>query len=313
MINLLINENLKIYLRTRTWILWLLLAVAVGLVAWTTHSGQPHPGAWRAQVETTIQGAQLTLAHTRHLPRAVVQQLREQLLTYRYDLRHNLDPFRTNAWKFGSTSENLTVLAMAFILVIAGDIVASEYASGTIKMLLTQTATRTRILVAKYLTTLLFGLATTLALLVVSLLVGIIVFGAQGSGAPEVYVNAAGHVEQMGVVWYLLMTYGFFVVEMVVTATIAFMLSTIFRSSALSITVAILTFLVGSTLVTALSRFSWVKYILFANTNLTQYVVGGPSIHGMTLGFSIGILAAYFIVMLGLSWLIFVRRDVSYS
>ncbi len=313
MINLLINENLKIYLRSRTWILWALLVVAIGLVAWTTLSSQPHVGAWRPQLITNVQSLPTALTHTKGLPRASMQQLREQLLSDRYDLKHNLDPFRTDAWKFASTAANLDVLAMAFILVIAGDIVASEYATGTIKMLLTQTATRTRILVSKYLATLLFGLATTLVLVVFSIAIGAAVFGVQGAGAPTTYVNATGQVEQMGVIAYLLMTYGFFLVEMIVTATIAFMLSTIFRSSALSITVAILTFLVGSTLVEALSRFSWVKYILFANTNLTQYFVGGPRIAGMTLGFSIEMMIAYFIVMLGLSWWIFVKRDVSYS
>ena len=313
MINLITNETLKIYLRGRTWILWGLLLVAIGLVAWSTLSAQPHAGAWRPQLTSTITALQTTLAHSQHLPRTAAAQLREQLISDRYALRHNLNPFRTDAWKFATTAESLNVLAMALILVIAGDIVASEFTSGTIKMLLTQTETRTRILASKYIAALLFGLATTILLCLFSIVIGAVVFGVQGAAAPTLYVNPSGHVEQMGVFSYLLMTYGFFLVEMVVTATIAFMLSTIFRSSALAITVAILTFLVGSTLVQALSRYAWVKYVLFANTNLTQYVVGGPHIAGMTLGFSIVMLIVYFVAMAGLSWLIFGRRDVSYA
>jgi ABC-2 type transport system permease protein len=313
LINLIRNEHLKIYARSRTWILWAVLVIAIAAIAWITWSGQSHVTAWRPQLQTSIQGLVTILAHPKNLPSLTIHQLREQLLIDRYDLKHNLDPNRDDAWKFMTTAFNLDVLAMAFILVIAGDIVASEFASGTIKMLLTQTATRTKILVAKYGATLLFGLATTVVLFLFSLGIGVLVFGAAGHSAPTVYTNTAGQVSQMSVLSYLLMNYGFFLINMVVTATIAFMLSTIFRSSALSITVAILVFLVGNTLVKALSQYHWMKYVLFANTNLTQYVAGGPTIKGMTLGFSITMLVVYFVVMLGLSWWTFVKRDVSYG
>jgi ABC-2 type transport system permease protein len=128
------------------------------------------------------------------------------------------------------------------------------------------------------------------------------------------YANAANHVEQISTMDYLLIEYGLFLVQMVVTATIAFMLSTIFRSSALAIVIAILAYLVGSTLVQARSQFSWVKYILFTNTNLAQYVIGGrPDVKGMTMGFSITVMVVYFVIMMGLSWFVFTRRDVSYA
>ncbi|MBE3554796.1 MAG: ABC transporter permease, partial [Thermicanus sp.] len=67
----------------------------------------------------------------------------------------------------------------------------------------------------------------------------------------------------------------------------------------------------GSTIVAALSRYGWVKYILFANTDLRQYFDGTPLVEGMTLSFSITVLLAYFLIFNLLSWILFMKRDVA--
>lgn len=307
--NLIANENLKIYHRPRSWILIGLLLAATVAVAVVEASHQPPTAGWQAALAQQIAALKQALTQG-HLPHATAVQLREELRTDRYALRHHINPNIETPFKFVSTAFHLNALAMAFILVVAGDIVASEFSSGTIKMLLTQTATRTRIIAAKYLALLGFGLVVTASLLAFSIVVGLIVFGS-GASMPILYQTPAGHVAQMAAPSYVLVNYGFFVVQMVMTATIAFMISTIFRSGALAITVSILAYLIGSTLVQALSTYHWVRFILFANTDLSQYVFGGPTIPGLTLAFSIAMLAAYFVVMAGLSWWVFVRRDVS--
>lgn len=310
MVNLIANENLKIYHRPRTWILLGLMLAAVVAVAVIEANHQPPAAGWQAAVAQQI--AALKQALGGHLPRATAVALRQELRTDQYALRHHINPNAETAFKFAATAFHLDTLAMAFILVVAGDIVASEFSAGTIKMLLTQTATRTRIIVSKFVALVGFGLVATAALLLFSVVVGLIVFG-PGASMPVLYQTPAGHVAQMAASSYVLTNYGYFLVQMIITALIAFMISTIFRSGALAITVSILAYLVGSTLVQALSSYHWIRFVLFANTNLSQYVFGGPTIPGLTLTFSITMLAAYFVVMAGLSWWVFVRRDVSGS
>ncbi|MCY7818059.1 ABC transporter permease, partial [Bacillus haynesii] len=58
-------------------------------------------------------------------------------------------------------------------------------------------------------------------------------------------------------------------------------------------------------------KFDWVKYILFANTDLTQYFDGSPVVSDMTLGFSIGVLAVYFFVFHVLAFGVFTKRDIA--
>lgn len=64
-------------------------------------------------------------------------------------------------------------------------------------------------------------------------------------------------------------------------------------------------------MVQVLSRFSWSKYILFANTNLKQYISGVPLVKGMTMSFSIIVLIVYFIIFNVTSLLVFNKRDVA--
>jgi len=94
-------------------------------------------------------------------------------------------------------------------------------------------------------------------------------------------------------------------------ATFAFMISTVFRSSALAIGLAIFLMMAGNQIIFAFAEYPWAKYILFANTDLQQYANGNVLIEGMTLGFSISVLIGYYAIFIGLSWLIFIKRDVA--
>ena len=312
MFKLIGNENLKIYRRLRTWILLAILAIAMLLGAWVIHSRQHSDVNWKQHLTTQTVSMQQELAKNKaHMPAKAVKAERQQILKNEYYIQHNINPTQKTAWTFAMSGENFSAFLIAFIAVIAGDVVASEFAGGTIKMLLTQTVTRSQILLSKYLATLLYALFMTTCMLGLSILFGGIFFGSSGVGAQTFYVNAGGTISQMSFGLKPLMDYGFLAIQILMITTIAFMISAIFRSSALAITLSILAYFVGSTLVGALSSFSWDKYILFANTNLEQYFVGGPVIQGMTLGFSITILAIYFVIMMLLSWTIFAKRDVA--
>ncbi|MNU05550.1 hypothetical protein D3C72_2503960 [compost metagenome] len=60
-----------------------------------------------------------------------------------------------------------------------------------------------------------------------------------------------------------------------------------------------------------MSYWSWGRFWLFANTDLTQYIEGKPLMEGMNMTFSISVLVAYFLLFNFLSWTIFQKRDVA--
>ena len=71
-------------------------------------------------------------------------------------------------------------------------------------------------------------------------------------------------------------------------ATMAFMISAVFRNSSLAIGLSIFLMFTGAELTGLLAmKFEWAKYVLFANTDLMQYFEGVPMVEGMTLPFSL--------------------------
>ncbi len=313
LLNLIQNENMKIYRRMRSWIL---VIIMVGIVILTgtlmkTHQA-PIPPNWKSSL--TISDQSLKNAVTSpNMPARVKSTLELTLKKNEYAIAHNIAPSATTAWGFATTIEQraIGVLISVFVAIVAGDIVAGEFSTGTIKLLLTRPQSRGRILLSKYIATLLFSLFLIAVTMVASLVVGGILFGFGGVDQPYLYQAASGAIQQVNMVAYLFINYGYNSISMIMIATIAFMISTIFRSSAVAIAISILSLFIGNTLVFVLSSYSWDRYILFANTDLSQYQFGTPVLSGMTLGFSITMLVLYFVVMNALSWYLFRKRDVS--
>lgn len=250
------NENMKIYRRVRTWIMFGIILIS------------------------NIIAALLTLRFS----------------SDDYAETHNMLDFMMDA-------TGMLFFAGVFTVVIAGDIVASEFSWGTVKLLLIRPVKRWKILLSKYAATLLFALALIAFQLIVSALVGGVVFGFGG----ETQVENPGH---------LFRQYGFDFVNLLITATFSFMISTVFRSSALAISLSLVIMFVGNSIATMLMamKVEWSKYLLFANMDLSIYFTETPYLPllpGMSLGFSVAVLAAYFILFHVISFLVFIKRDVA--
>src|SRR5699024_11205030 len=129
-------------------------------------------------------------------------------------------------------------------------------------------------------------------------LLGLLFFGMNGVNPTLVQMGADG-VEELSMLGNILMKYGFDMVKLLMMATFAFMISSLLRSGSFAIGVSIFLMFAGNTIITVLSQYGWSKYILFANTNLQQYMgANTPVVEGMTLGFSITVLTIYFVLFL---------------
>ncbi len=198
-----------------------------------------------------------------------------------------------------------------FTVVVSADSVAGEFSSGTIKLLLIRPWSRSKILLSKYISLLLFALIMAALLFVLSLFVNIALFGYDGSAD---VVQRVLHVDRdMTPLAFMLIYYIDQFVALIVTVTLSFMLSTVFRSGGLAIGLSLFLLLGGSTitgLLTLLHK-KWVDYVLFLHMNLAQYLTNSPVKEGMTIGFSLGVLAVYYIVFVAITWIIFNKRDVA--
>ncbi|WNR43106.1 hypothetical protein [Paenibacillus roseipurpureus] len=106
-------------------------------------------------------------------------------------------------------------------------------------------------------------------------------------------------------------TYLYQCIQMVMVVTMAFMISTVSRSSSIAIALSIGIMFAGTSIVGFLSQYKWAKYYLFENTDLTQYLNGAPNIVGMSLSFSVKVIILYFVIFNVCTWLVFRKKDVT--
>ncbi|KGX92453.1 ABC transporter permease [Pontibacillus halophilus JSM 076056 = DSM 19796] len=218
-----------------------------------------------------------------------------------------------NAWTFTRENAEATSIVLMFTVIIAASIVSNEFKWGTIKMLLIRPISRSTILLSKFLTVLLYGLVTLLAFFLFNFLIGAIFYGVDQLGSLHVYQTADGY-ETISNAKVTFVSYLTLLGNLMVFGTLAFMISTIFRSNAMAIALSIFLFLTGGTLGALVSRFDWGKYVIFTNTNLKgyfDYFFAQPYYDDQTLMFSLITLAIYSIIFYASGWLFFTKRDVA--
>lgn len=300
------------YIRKSTWVMYILLGLiilGIGIIAnmYGDLEESYEQDTWRDVLQK--ENAELT---TEMEQDEFLQGLNTSLIeTNNYYLENDIQPVGYGAWQFVMENEILLSLVSLLTIIVAAGIVANEFRWGTIKLLLIRPITRTKVLASKYIAVLLFSLFTLLFVLLFSWIIGAIFFGIEGMN-PSIVLEKNTGLEYVSVFGEIVSGYGYQLVTLVMMATFAFMISTVFRNSALAIGTAIFLMMVGNQIVFFFIERSWAKYILFANTDLKQYTNGNtPLIEGMTMGFSVTVLFVYYAVFLLLSWVFFTKRDVA--
>jgi ABC-2 type transport system permease protein len=313
LVNLVLNENMKIYRRVRTWVLVGLMAafvLFVNFIEWHSDGKKAQGEGWRAELQQENQQYSEILKQPK-LGEGDRTFYEQRITVNDYHLEQNIRSTDGTMWDGVNGSANLMIVITIFTIIIAGDSLAGEFSSGTIKLLLIRPASRVKILVSKYISFLMFGMLLLLTLFVISVVVNGILYGFGHMDLPLISMTAEGEIVERNMVLNLWKTYMLNGVSTIMYVTMAFTISSAFRSSAMAIGFSIGALFAGNIVLEALQRFDWSKYLLFANTDLTQYLAGRPFQEGMTLSFSIGVLVVYFLVFNLISWLLFTRRDVA--
>ncbi|WP_409275284.1 ABC transporter permease [Neobacillus sp. SCS-31] len=315
--NLVINELVKIFSRAGTYVMIGLIVILVmgmaGLSKYEEYDNPPKENPhWKAELDKQIVNDRASLENFQTGNPNLAQFYKREIAIKEYRLKHDMaPPSGMHVWSFVNDAKNFISFVGLFAIVIAAGIVSSEFSWGTVKLLLIRPIGRWKILLSKYLAVLIFGVGLLTLLFAFSLLAGIILFGFPDHPAPHlVYTN--GQVVERNIALQLIAEYLLSSIDILMVATMAFMISAVFRNSSLAIGISLFLLLTGGTLTMLLAgRFEWTKYFLFANTDLTVYLDGTPPIAGMTLGFSIIMLLIYFTLFHLLAFWIFSKRDVA--
>ena len=206
------------------------------------------------------------------------------------------------------------VFIIVVIIMIAGTIVSEEWSKGTIKLLLVKPYTRTQILLSKFLTVLIISAFVIVSTILMQILVGGILFGFESLFEPVVVYNlSTNSIQEMNIFAYLGIQTLTQLPIIILLATLAFAISTIFSNSALAITVSLLGYM-GASIINQLAmayNLTFMKYFVTMNWDLSQYLFGGlPYMEGMNLITSIIICVVYLLIMLIPTFIIFKKRNI---
>lgn len=315
MINLIYNEQLKLFRKKRLFVIILIVAFLVPIFTYAQYkevkNTQEKMGTkdWRIQLQQEIVDIQNRLSSSR-LPEDYEKYFKIRLGQQQYYLDHNINPNAPGAPTFMRVFiENAIGLLMPLlVMVIAADLVSSEASGGTIKLLLTRPVKRWKILLSKYIA-LLYS---------ISFIVSGVVFGYSGWNMPmltgfqtnnEELLTANVHLIPQ---WtYILMEFGLAWFVCVVVGSLTFMLSVLLRSTAAVMGIMLSALIAGAILVNMVSSWESAKYLFMVNLQLTNYINGSsPPIEGMTLTFSLLVLFVWLLVSLVISFVVFTKRDV---
>jgi ABC-2 type transport system permease protein len=315
MFNLIKNEWIKIFSRPGTYVmigLLVLLVIGAGSVMKFVGGTDAAEGDWKQQTQAAVEGDKQYLKENQNIQSFDKQLTEERIAINEYRLDKDIAPASGETmWSFVNFNANFIDIIGLFAIIIAAGIVAGEFTWGTIKLLLIRPISRTKILLSKYLTVLLFGVTLLATLFVLSTILGAIFFGGGDSQPHLVYIDGA--VEEQSMLFYSIKNYLLSTISITMMATMAFMISAVFRNSSLAIGISLFLLFMGSTATGFIAlKYDWAKYSLFANTDLRMYTGAMPKlVEDMTLGFSITILIVYFVIFHLLAFLVFNKRDVA--
>ncbi|WP_338450701.1 ABC transporter permease [Niallia oryzisoli] len=324
MIKLVHNEMMKILARKRLIVIALITAVLVGLFTYAqykeTVERQEKLGTdWRAQVQAQIVDISNRLSSSR-MSEDLRERLQISLKQSQYYLDHDINPNEPGAPSFVRMfiENSGPMFIPLLVMVIASDLVSSEHTLGSIKLLLTRPVKRWRILLSKYIA-LILSISIIIAMVgLLAYLLSGLVFGYRGMNAPIItgFTAQGGNLDTSEVrlvsQWrFLFMDFGLVWFIAVVVGTLSFMLSVLIRSTAAGMGVMLAALISGSILSNMVSSWEFAKYLFMVNLNLTGYLSGvAPPIEGMTLLFSITLLAGWWLVSLIISFIVFTKQDV---
>ena len=234
----------------------------------------------------------------------------------RYILETGRDIHNTNSLKgiLENFYAQFGIFLIVVVVMIAGTIVSEEFNKGTIKLLLVKPYTRNKILMAKAITTLIMIIFIIVVTLVMQILIGGIIFGFDTLSEPVVAYNFnTDTMEEMNIFANLGVQTLTQLPMIILLATLAFAISTLFTNSTLAITISLLGFMSAS-IINQLAigyDLQFMKYFVTMNWDLSIYANGAlPYMEGMNMTMSIIICVVYFLIMMIPTFIVFKKRNI---
>lgn len=210
--------------------------------------------------------------------------------------------------------DEYSIFIIIFIVMIAGGIVSSEFEKGTVKMLLVKPYRRGKILLAKYIVSLLMILFIFVITVVFQTMVGGVVFGFDSLSIPAVVYNFdTNSLATYNMFEYVLIIAVNKLPIYILLTTLAFALSSIFANTVIAVVLPILGNVASSVINQLASMYSIKQLAVFPTLNwdFTQFLFGRlPAYEFTSLWFAVCVCVVYWVIMVLVAWIAFRKREI---
>lgn len=218
----------------------------------------------------------------------------------------------TTDWQFvNSIIIDASILLILFGVIVSSSIVSTEFTSGTIKQLLIRPQKRWRILLSKYIATMIYNLILTVVYIGIIIFIGMLLF--DSGSFNEKIVGLAGDNEVL-LGNHIILKVLYLLPGLLMIYTVSFMLSILFKNQSIAVGVGIFTLFfsaaMGEVTVAIAEKYAWAKFMIFPYLDLTVFTTQDKILDSITLPMSLGILTIYYAIFMIISFLNFSKRDV---
>lgn len=260
-------------------------------------------------------------------------KLNDNIILETFRLDNDIKPNNPNGSMNNPRDEFLNIaesIAMSllglFVIITAGGIISQEFSKGTIKLLVINPNKRWKIMLAKVLTLVVILAISTIALALLSNVVGSIFFGAYNA-SPYLYV-ADSHVNSINSFEYTILRFLTYDIDILIYMLFAMMISTITRNTSAAVGISIFIYIGNSIIMAIINSYismEWVKFIPFNNMNLTNRIFENSVslvqmnsgyyissiVASITLSFSICVLVVCAILIVSTMFDSFNKKDIT--
>lgn len=262
----------------------------------------------------------------------------KQIVFYQYFIDHNIKPQSNGTFSAFNYLESLfkllgSLFIPIIIAILSADIVSGEYTPPTMKMLLTRPASRGKILVSKFVAILISSIVIITAIELISYLIMGIMHGFDNpmypvlvgtkytSSAIKLSQDSTGLVPILGSSYvtttfkFIIQMFLFQLLYILACCSLFFLLSTILRSSTLSMTLSILTTIVVSILssISYLAKATPFFFTTYGSVSsvLDSSIVESTGVTYVTPLFSCIFLVVFSIICYSIASYVFQKKDIN--
>ena len=233
---------------------------------------------------------------------------------YIIENKQNVNKVNNLNYQLRTIVDDYEIFIVILILIVCSTIICEEFKDGTIKLLLIKPYSRGKIILSKYLTSIIVILISILLLIITQFILGTLMFGLESLNIPVVVFDF-NKMELLtyNVFWYMIIRIIVKLPFILIMITITNFIAVITSNTLVSITLPLMLYMFTPSLVYFIKQYKleFIKYFVNINWNIEDYLFGMISdVSYINLEFSLLILGIYFISLLGLMFIIFKKKNI---